>query len=107
MGAAILMASLALTPRGRLLFTVADGTFQPPEALLRRLESAFGRGSGHGLLDLGAAEVGTALPADFGYWRDFGAPRARAQRARRTRGGCAADDRRRVPHGCGSRSALD
>ncbi len=73
MGPAILTASLALTPRGRLLFTVADGTLQPPEALLRRLEGAFGRGSGHGLLDLGAAEVGTALPADFGYWRDFGA----------------------------------
>jgi superfamily II DNA or RNA helicase len=72
-GAAILMASLALTPRGHVLFTVADGTFQPPEALLGRLESAFGRGSGHGLLDLGATEVGTALPADFGYWRDFGA----------------------------------
>ncbi len=67
------MASLALTPRGRLLFTVADDTFQPPEAVLRRLESAFGRGAGHGLLELGAAEVGTALPADFSYWRDFGA----------------------------------
>ncbi len=67
------MASLALTPRGHLLFTAADGTFQPAGALLRRLESAFGRGSGHGLLELGAAEVGTALPADFGYWRDFAA----------------------------------
>src|SRR5438128_7026833 len=67
------MASLALTPRGRLLFTTTDGTFQPPEALLRRLESAFGRSSGHGLLELGVAEVGTTLPADFSYWRDFGA----------------------------------
>src|SRR6059036_3915831 len=67
------MASLALTPRGRLLFTPADGNFQPPGALLRRLESAFGRGSGHGLLELGASEVGTALPADFSYWRDFAA----------------------------------
>ena len=67
------MASLALTPRGHLLFTAADGTFQPPEGLSRRLESAFGRGSGHGLLELGAAQVGTALPADFSYWRDFAA----------------------------------
>ena len=67
------MALLALTPRGRLLFMTADGSFQPPVALLRRLESAFGRGSGHGLLELGAAEVGTALPADFSYWRDFAA----------------------------------
>jgi len=67
------MASLALTPRGHLLFTAADGTFQPPGALLRRLERAFGRGAGHGLFELGAAEVGTALPADFSYWRDFAA----------------------------------
>ena len=67
------MASLALTPRGHLLFTAADDTFQAPGALLRRLESAFGRGSGHGLLELGAAEVGTALPPDLSYWRDFAA----------------------------------
>ena len=67
------MASLALTPRGHLLFTAADDTFQAPGALLPRLESAFGRGSGHGLLELGAAEVGTALPADLSYWRDFAA----------------------------------
>jgi hypothetical protein len=67
------MASLALTPRGHLLFTAAEGIFQPSRALLRRLESAFDRGSGHGLLELGTAEVGTALPADFGYWRDFAA----------------------------------
>jgi non-specific serine/threonine protein kinase len=67
------MASLALTPRGRLLFTPEDGTFQLPRVLARRLESAFGRGAGQGLLELGAAEVGTALPADFSYWRDFAA----------------------------------
>ncbi|MBA2301061.1 MAG: hypothetical protein H0W08_00340 [Acidobacteria bacterium] len=73
MGPAILMASLALTPRGRLLFTVADGTLQSSETLLRRLESAFRRGSGRGLLELGAAEVGTTVPADLSYWRDFGA----------------------------------
>jgi hypothetical protein len=65
------MASLALTPRRHLLFTAEDGTFQPPPELLRRLERAFARGSGHGLLELGAAEVGTTLPADFNYWRDF------------------------------------
>ena len=67
------MPSLSLTPRGHLLFTAADGAFQPPAALSRRLERAFARGSGHGLLELGAAEVGTALPADFSYWRDFAA----------------------------------
>lgn len=66
------MASLTLTPRGRLLFTLAADALEPP-TLSRRLEGAFARGSGHGLLELGAAEVGTALPADFSYWRDFAA----------------------------------
>jgi non-specific serine/threonine protein kinase len=69
----MLMASLALTPRGHLLFTAEDGTFELAGASLRRLESAFGRGSGHGLLELGAAEAGTALPPDVSYWRDFAA----------------------------------
>jgi superfamily II DNA or RNA helicase len=68
-----IMPSLALTPRGHLLFTIADDTLQLPDALSRRLESAFARSSGHGLLELGAGEVGTALPAAFSYWRDFAA----------------------------------
>jgi superfamily II DNA or RNA helicase len=37
-----------------------------------RLEQAFGRGPGHGLLALGADEVAMALPAVLSYWRDFG-----------------------------------
>ena len=67
------MPSLTLTPRGHLLFTVVEGALQVSAALSRRLESAFARGSGHGLFELGAGEVGTALPADFSYWRDFAA----------------------------------
>ena len=120
------MASLALTPRGHLLFTVADDALQPPAALSRRLESAFARGSGHGLLELGAGEVGTALPPDFSYWRDFAArlvttvcthpdleahhapiPAPALERARGPRRGRAADDRRRVHHRLGPRNTLD
>ncbi|MGH8628511.1 MAG: hypothetical protein ACREYC_25685 [Gammaproteobacteria bacterium] len=41
--------------------------------LAARLEKAFARGSGHGLLQLGASEVGTILPPAFAYWREFGA----------------------------------
>ena len=67
------MPSLTLTPRGHLLFTVAEDALQSSAALSRRLEGAFARGSGHGLFELGAGEVGTALPADFSYWRDFAA----------------------------------
>ena len=67
------MASLSLTPRGHLLFTVEEDAFSLSGQLVHRLEAAFGRGSGHGLFELGAGEVGTALPADLSYWRDFGA----------------------------------
>jgi non-specific serine/threonine protein kinase len=44
-----------------------------PRDLQSRIEAAFARGVGHGLLDLGTREVGTALPPQFAYWRDFGA----------------------------------
>jgi superfamily II DNA or RNA helicase len=37
-----------------------------------RLVEAFGRGSGHGLLWLGANEVGTSLPPVLSYWRELG-----------------------------------
>ena len=64
------MPSLALTPRGHLLWTGAGGAPQQEAAgLARALEGAFARGSGHGLLELGTGEVGTALPADVSYWR--------------------------------------
>src|SRR3954470_12672760 len=65
------MPSLALTPRGHLLFDREGETSTSGPA--STLESAFGRGSGHGLLELGATEVGTLLPADLSYWRDFAA----------------------------------
>ena len=42
-----------------------------PGKLRDRLASAFERGAGHWLLELGIREIGTALPADFAYWRDF------------------------------------
>lgn len=36
-----------------------------------RVAKAFERGAGHGLLCLGADEVGTSLPAALAYWREF------------------------------------
>jgi superfamily II DNA or RNA helicase len=61
-----------LTPHGHLLLedTEAPGFSVAPD-LAERLSGAFARGHGHGLLQLGAAEVGTAMPAVFAYWRDF------------------------------------
>jgi len=44
-----------------------------PHDLAIRLQEAFARGPGHGLLQLGAEEVGTVLPPVLGYWREFAA----------------------------------
>ena len=61
-----------LSPHGRLtLGPVGEGPALDPD-IAQRLQAAFARGSGHGLLQLGAAEVGTALPPVFSYWRELG-----------------------------------
>ena len=61
-----------LTPHGRLLLE-PSAEAQPLAAdVAERLQQAFAGGDGHGLLQLGAREVTTALPAVLGYWRDFG-----------------------------------
>ncbi len=62
-----------LTPHGRLLLAPVDDAPGLPPDLARKIEESFARGPGHGLLHLGAGEVGTALPPVFGYWREFGA----------------------------------
>jgi len=61
-----------LTPHGRLRLTPAEGEPALPPELGHRLREAFERGAGHGLLQLGAGEVGTALPVVLGYWRELG-----------------------------------
>ena len=62
-----------LTPHGHLILSEdRDASALEPE-LARRLQDAFARGSGHGLLQLGASEVGVALPPVLSYWREFGA----------------------------------
>ena len=62
-----------LTPQGHLRL-VADVDMLPlHEALPARLDAAFSLGAGHGLLRLGASEVGSALPPALAWWRDFAA----------------------------------
>jgi superfamily II DNA or RNA helicase len=67
------VASLALilTPHGHLLFSPAPQALALPEAVRQRLTDAFAQGSGHGLLQLGAGEVETVLPAALVFWREF------------------------------------
>jgi superfamily II DNA or RNA helicase len=80
---------LTLTPRGHLLLTSDDrANFHAPS-----VDTAFARGSGHGLPELGATEVGTALAPDLSYWRDFGARFVTAV--------CA------HPHGVGQATAIE
>jgi superfamily II DNA or RNA helicase len=61
-----------LTPHGALtLRQIADAPELAAE-LVARLERAFAGGCGHGLLWLGANEIGAAMPSLWSYWRDFG-----------------------------------
>jgi len=61
-----------LSPHGHLTLGQVDAGAVLEPALAQRLQDAFGRGPGHGLLQLGAGEVGTPLPPVFAYWREFG-----------------------------------
>ena len=63
----------ALTPHGHLVLAPASDAHALPDDLQRRVEQAFRRGAGYGLLDLGLREVGTALPPIYAFWRDFAA----------------------------------
>ncbi len=62
-----------LTPQGHLLLRTVDDAPELEAELATRVRQAFARGAGHGLVRLGAAEAGTALPPAFAYWREFGA----------------------------------
>jgi superfamily II DNA or RNA helicase len=67
------MLEPALSPHGALMLrrSVDAPVLEPGKA--SRIAEAFERGPGHGLLWLGAGEVGTALPPAWSYWRAFGA----------------------------------
>ena len=65
--------AVQLTPKGHLQFGAEPDAPLLSETLVDRLAAAFARGSGHGLLQLGAAEVTTALPPLWAFWRDFAA----------------------------------
>ncbi len=62
-----------LTPHGRLVLVHAEDGTEIAKGRADDLVNAFARGAGHGLLTLGAREVGSALPPVFGWWREFAA----------------------------------
>ncbi|MBV8751959.1 MAG: DEAD/DEAH box helicase [Hyphomicrobiales bacterium] len=63
----------ALSPHGVLSLKPADDAPAADGAAYARIERAFARGAGHGLLHLGAEAVGVALPPVLAYWREFAA----------------------------------
>jgi uncharacterized Zn finger protein len=64
-----MMLAPVLTPHGSLVLRQAEEAFAAQPDV--KLEQAFSRGPGHGLLYLGADQVGTALPPVLSYWREF------------------------------------
>ena len=71
-----------ITPRGALSLERTETAVPLEVAVAARLEAAFARGAGHGLLQLGLAEARSRLPADLAFWRGlamgFVAARCRA-----------------------------
>ncbi|MFP3642957.1 DEAD/DEAH box helicase [Paraburkholderia sp. SIMBA_054] len=60
-----------ITPAGHLLAAPdVDAPALPDDVALG---ASFRRGTGHGLLYLGSATIGRALPPAWAWWRDFGA----------------------------------
>ncbi|MCX6538558.1 MAG: DEAD/DEAH box helicase [Acidobacteria bacterium] len=68
---ALALLAPVLTPRGHLLLTEGGEPPGTDRDVATRLLDAFSRGSGEGLLQLGAGEVGTTLSPVLAYWRDF------------------------------------
>ncbi len=64
---------LRLTPQGHLVSEKAEDSPDLEDKIAARLVDAFAQGSGHGLMWLGAGEVGQALPPVFCWWHDFAA----------------------------------
>ncbi|MBN2797680.1 MAG: DEAD/DEAH box helicase [Deltaproteobacteria bacterium] len=62
-----------LSPSGKIAVTLhPDAPSVTDGATARRVADAFERGTGHGLLQLGAVEVDALLPASLGWWRELG-----------------------------------
>ena len=73
---AAIRIALSITPARHLVVrgVAADDSYEPiaPE-VAARIAEAFAAGAGPGLLQLGTAEVTTALPPALGFWRDLAA----------------------------------
>ena len=66
-----MMLAPVFTPHGALTLRPSRDVASLEPKLGSRLETSFAKGPGHGLLCLGADEVGTVLPPVLSYWREF------------------------------------
>ena len=67
------MLGLRLTPHGNLILEESENSPTLDKDIAERLVQAFSKGSGYGLMRLGAGEMGRTLPPLLGWWRDFAA----------------------------------
>ncbi len=63
--------TLAILPSGDLHARLDPDAPPLPEAVALRVQTAFAQNSLAGILQLGAAEVATALPPTWAWWRDY------------------------------------
>ena len=63
--------AIIVTPAGALQLRASDDGEPLAPDVAQRLTASFAPGSGPGLVQLGTAEVTTAMPAALGYWRDL------------------------------------
>ena len=70
---AVTILTPVLTPHGQLGIVEAGEGLPLEPIQASRLMTAFAKGAGHGLLCLGADEVGSRLPPELSYWREFAA----------------------------------
>jgi non-specific serine/threonine protein kinase len=61
-----------LTPHGSLMLADREEVLALDGERGARLQRAFARGAGHGLLSLGIDEIGAPLPPVLSYWREMG-----------------------------------
>ncbi|MFN9790026.1 MAG: hypothetical protein ACK53X_02930, partial [Holosporales bacterium] len=70
-----------VTPHGHVLLERAENAAPFEAVVAERLEAAFTKGCGHGLLHLATTEMATILPPPFGWWRELGTRYVTALRA--------------------------
>ena len=70
--AAAVILKLAISPTGQVhLESFPAEADLPSPAAAARISNAFAHGSGHGLLHLGAVELGTVLPSSPAFGREL------------------------------------